>query len=238
MSRLRAWCKRLACALGARGADEEFDRELESHIQLHVDDKLRSGMSFEEARRRAKLKLGGVEQVRQLYRERTTLPSAESFLQDARFALRVFTRKPAFSAVLVIVLALGIGGNTAMFSIVNAVLLRPLPYKNSQRLVVVWQASEQHRSTGEWFDNYRQFEEWQRDSRSFEKLAALSWATNGQALLWRGKTRNVLAIPASVDFFSMLGVSAAMGRTFEAQDLREEPSNIMIGAFGEVLVMD
>ncbi|MFL6440317.1 MAG: ABC transporter permease [Terriglobales bacterium] len=145
----------------------------------------------------------------------------ESLIQDARFGLRVLLRRPAFTTVVVVVLALGIGANTAIFSIVNAVLLRPLPYRDSDRLVLVWQSSKEHRATGEWFNTYREFEEWQRNSRSFEKLAALTWAVSEKTLVWHGKTQNILAIPTSVDFFSMLGVNAAIGRTFEQSDLNE-----------------
>ena len=118
-----------------------------------------------------------------------------------------------------------------MFSIVDAVLLRRLPYRNSDRLVVVWQSSKEHRSTGEWFNTYSEFEDWERNSRSFEKLAALSWAVGDSTLGWHGKARNVLAIPASVDFFSMLGVPAAIGRTFEQQDLNEGCTTVLSHAF-------
>ena len=110
----------------------------------------------------------------------------ESLIQDARFGLRVLFRRPAFTTVVVVVLALGIGANTAIFSIVDAVLLRPLPYRDSDRLVLVWQSSKEHRATGEWFNTYREFEEWQRNSRSFEKLAALTWAVH--IVLPRGRT--------------------------------------------------
>ncbi|MBV9181257.1 MAG: ABC transporter permease, partial [Acidobacteria bacterium] len=222
MSRVRAFYKRLAGVLGRPGAVEDFDRELESHLQLHIDESVRAGMTLDEARRKAIRKLGGLEKTKQAYLDRLTLPSFESLLQDARFALRLFTRKPAQVAVIILVLALGIGGNAAVFSMVNAVLMRPLPYRDSHRLVVVWQSSDQHRNTGEWFDTYREFEEWQNNSRSFEKLAALSWATSDTPLVWRGRAQNVLAIPATVDFFSMLDVSAAMGRTFERQDLAQD----------------
>src|SRR5437660_1511283 len=155
----------------------------------------------------------------------------ESLIQDARFGLRVLFRRPAFTTVVVVVLPLGIGANSAIFSIVDAVLLRPLPYRDSDRLVLVWQSSKEHRATGEWFNTYREFEEWQRNSRSFEKLAALTWAVGDKTLVWRGKTQNVLAIPTSVDFFSMLGVNAAGGRTFEHPDLNEGCTAVLSHAF-------
>ena len=157
--------------------------------------------------------------------------SLESLIQDVRFGARVLFRRPAFTIVIVVVLALGIGANTAIFSIVDAVLLRSLPYRDSDRLVLVWQSSQEHRAAGEWFNTYREFQEWQRSSRSFENLAALTWAVSERTLAWRGKTESVLAIPASVDFFSMLGVNAAVGRTFQRSDLNEGCAAVLSHAF-------
>jgi hypothetical protein len=85
-------------------------------------------------------------------------------------------------------------------------------------LTIVWQSSPEHRATGEWFDTYRDFEEWQRRSRSFAGLAALSWATGGKTVEWHGKRERVLAIPVSAGFFSMLGVQAQYGRVFQPRD--------------------
>lgn len=150
-----------------------------------------------------------------------TVSFLETLLQDSRFGLRFLARRPAFSVIVILVLGLGIGANTAMFSIVNAVLLRRLPYKDSERMVVVWQSSNQHRDTGEWFNTYSEFEEWQQKSRSFEKLAALSWAEPPKSLVWQGQRRKILAIPVSLDFLPMLGIAAEQGRTFEPQDLKE-----------------
>lgn len=143
----------------------------------------------------------------------------DSFLQDVHYAFRQLRKSPGFTVTVIATLALGIGANTAIFSVVSAVLLRPLPYKNADRLVVVWQTDAAHRGTGAWFDPYREFEEWQRSSRSFEKLAAMSWATSDKTLLWGGKPIGLLALPASTDFFSMLGADAQIGRTFSQTDL-------------------
>jgi predicted permease len=143
----------------------------------------------------------------------------ENLIQDLRYGLRMLAKRPAFTAAAVLVLALGIGANTAMFSVVEAVLLKPLPYQHPDRLTVIWQADAQHRATGAVFDPYREFETWQRYSHSFEKLAAATWANTGETLLWRGDRREVLSIPVSVDFFSVLGVQASQGRTFTRADL-------------------
>jgi predicted permease len=154
----------------------------------------------------------------------------EGLIQDVRFGLRMLAKRPGFTVAAVLVLALGIGANTAMFSVIEAVLLRPLPYQHPDRLVVVWQTDSKHRETGGWFDTYREFEVWEQYSHSFEKVAAASWATGGETLLWHSDRRDVLAIPVSVNFFSMLGVPAQQGRTFTAGDL-DNPCSVVL-AYG------
>jgi len=141
------------------------------------------------------------------------------FVSDIRYSLRQLSLHRGFAITVVLTLALGIGANVAIFSIVDAVLLRPLPYKNPDRLVVVWQTDATHRGTGAWFDAYREFEEWQHGSHSFEKLAALTWATSGKILVWNNKPMGLFAVPASSDFFSLLGIPAQIGRTFSRNDL-------------------
>src|SRR5580704_4065453 len=144
----------------------------------------------------------------------------ENFVRDLRHSLRQLTRSRGFALMTVLTLALGIGANSAIFSIVEAVLLRPLPYQHPERLVVVWQTDAAHRDSGAYFNTYREFDIWRQHSRSFEKVAALTWATGATTLLWQGKPLDLLTIPASVDFFSMLGMSAQLGRTFAPRDLQ------------------
>jgi predicted permease len=140
--------------------------------------------------------------------------------RDLRFGLRQLKRSPGFAVMVTLTLGLGIGANTAIFSIVEGVLLRPLPYQHPERLVVIWQTDAFHHDSGAFFNAYREFEAWQQHSRSFEKLAAFSWATGPHTILWQGKPLDTLALPASVDFFSMLGQSARLGRTFAQTDLQ------------------
>jgi hypothetical protein len=167
----------------------------------------------EEARRVALLKLGGMEQAKESYRERRGLPLLESLLQDLRFGLRMLAKNPGFTVVAVLTLALGIGASTAVFRIVDAVLLKPLPYQGADRLVAVWSTEIGQRDT-KIFAPYRDFEEFKAHNHSFEQLAALTWARAGEILTWRGAPHEVLAIPASANFFSLLGIPAAKGRTF------------------------
>ncbi len=113
----------------------EFDAELESHIAMDSDDSMRAGLSSEEAHRQAVLRLGGAEQTRQAYRDRATLPPVESILQDVRFAMRQMRRAPGFTITAVLTLALGIGANAVIYTLVDSILLRPLPYAQQNRLM-------------------------------------------------------------------------------------------------------
>ncbi len=139
--------------------------------------------------------------------------------RDLRYGIRQLGRSPGFAIMALLTLALGVGANTAIFSLIEGVLLRPLPYQYPDRLVVVWQTDAVHRDSGAYFNTFREFEGWQENSHSFEKLAALTWATGPRTMLWQAKPIDALTIPASVDFFSMLGAHAGMGRTFSQHDL-------------------
>jgi putative ABC transport system permease protein len=207
--------------------EEDLNDELRFHLERQLEKYLNSGMSREEASRRIRLEFGTINRVKEQCRDAQGTTLFTDFAQDVRYGLRVLRRAPGFVAVTVFILALGIGANTAVFSILDAVLLRPLPYKNADRLVAVWQRVPPEK-IGMVFDTYRMFDEWNRSSHSFEKLAAATWARDAGALLsWKGQMREVMAVPASVNFFSMLGVAAAQGRTFESSDL-ENPCTVVL----------
>ena len=211
--------RRILNLLSRSTVEREIDAELEAHIEMRAADNVAAGMPPAEARRDALLKFGNPTVMKEKVAGVDAALSLDSVLRDIHYACRKLRKSPGFALTVIATLALGIGANTAIFSIVDAVLLRPLPYKNPDRLVVVWQTDAAHRGVGAWFDPYREFEEWQRGSRSFEKLAAMSWATNGNTIIWRGKPVGVVALPASTNFFSMLGVDAQIGRTFRQEDL-------------------
>jgi putative ABC transport system permease protein len=138
---------------------------------------------------------------------------------DLQYGLRTFRKSPGFTAVAMLTLALGVGATVTVFSVVEAVLLRPLPYQNGDRLVAIWLGHVKDKSLAKIFASYNDFEHWQRTSQTVEQFAAATWATGDQIITGRGAPKVALAIPVSVDFFSLLGVSPIRGRTFEAADL-------------------
>lgn len=134
---LRSVFIRLTSLFRRRHLDRELSAELESHLQLHIDDNLRAGLSPAEARRIALLKLGGVEPTKENYRDLRGMPFLEKLLQDFRFAFRIFRKNPGFSIIVVLTLALGIGASTAIFSIVYNGVLYPFPYRSADRLTAI-----------------------------------------------------------------------------------------------------
>src|SRR5205823_3029434 len=143
----------------------------------------------------------------------------DPLIQDLRYALRLVARKPGFAAIVTLTLALGIGANTAVFSIVEAVLLRPLPYKDPSRLVSIWLRNVHETGTSKMFDTLRDYRAFAR-ARSFEQAAVATWAIGGRLLRGYGPAQEILAMPVSESFFALLGVEPALGRAFVPEDLQ------------------
>jgi len=225
MKALRAMVVRIAGLFDRDHRDSELRAELESHVQMHVDDNLRSGMTYEEARRQALLKLGGVEKVTEAYREQRGLPFLETSIQDVRYAFRGMRRNLGFTCVALLTLALGIGANSALFSVVNGVLLNPLPYPDSGRLTILYSSSKnfQHGSV-----SYANFLDWQAQTKSFSSMAAFrddDWNLTGQS-----EAERLHGYMVSSGFFHTLSVAPVMGRTISAEEDRiGGPPVVMIG---------
>jgi putative ABC transport system permease protein len=214
MRRLRALCVRLAGFFRKKRDERELAAELESHLQLHIEDNLRAGMSAEEARRRALIKFGGIEQTKEAYRDRRGLPVLETFFQDLRFAVRMLRKSPGFTAVSVLSLALGIGATIAIFSVIYALALRKLPVERPEELV------ELDRGTGLGLNGHS-YAEWKvfRDRQNiFSSVLAYNYFDARFVIADSNGQQDVYGAYVSGDYFSTLGVSAVLGRVLQSSD--------------------
>src|SRR5215813_15491058 len=173
MTGLRVFFQRLLGLFLRRKLERELEEEIRSHLEMQIEDNLRQGMSVEDARRAARLRFGGVEQVKEAYRDKSRLGWIESLWQDLRYGVRTLMKSPGFAFVAVLTLALGIGANTAIFSVVHAVLLKPLPYTDPERLVMVWESDA--KTGGEFDVRIMNFLAWRDEQQVFTQLAAFQY---------------------------------------------------------------
>ncbi len=222
---LRSWLRAaFRNLLHKRQVEDRLDDEVRSWADLLTDEKIAAGLSPAEARRRALAESGGVEQVKQAVRDRRAGIGFEIFAQDLRYALRQLRRSPGFAALAILTLAIGIGANTAIFSFVNAVLLRPLPYPNADRLAILW--SGLGYSNRAPFSSFELFRMRQRATQ-FDQLAGI-WVTNG-ALPGDGDAEQVKVADVTSNFLQLLCPRPALGRFFGPQDdLENAPDTIIL----------
>ncbi len=221
---LPAWLKRFTGLFSNDRREQEFDLELESNLQLHIDDNLSAGMSPKEARRDAILKLGGLEPTRQAYRERGTLPLFDTVLQDLRFAFRQLYKKPGFAATAILVLSIGIAASTAIFGLVDAALIKPLPYKDADRLLAVTEKAPLFPRANL---SYLDFVDWKRMSNVFSSFDVYT----GSGYLLRGSagTEMVNGARVSSGFFHTLGITPILGRDFySGEDVPNGPKTVIM----------
>ncbi|HEY3927370.1 MAG TPA: ABC transporter permease [Candidatus Koribacter sp.] len=208
---------------GDRG-DARLRAEIQEHIALQTEENLRAGMAPDEARRQALLKFGSAEVIQETYHAQRSLPFVETLLQDVRYGIRVLAKNPGFTIISVLTLALGIGANTAIFSIVYGVVFRPLPYPQPQNIVQLTQSSP--RGSDEQDVTYSQLAFLKEHATGFESLAG--YTVVGFNLGVHNNTVRVKAAPVSPDYFRVLGIQPMLGRDFVPQDNGGNGSRVAI----------
>jgi predicted permease len=209
-----------------RGAqrDGEVAAELESHLQLHIDDNLRAGMTPEEARRQAILKLGGIESTRQFCRERNTIPFFDHLIQDIRFAIRQLSKNRVFTGTAIFVLALGMCASIAIFAFVDAALLKPLPYRNPTRLLGVFEKVQLFPQSNLSYPDYL---DWKQRNTVLSSLDI--YGHNGFSLRTPAGVQPVEGARVSDGFFHTLGVTPILGRDFRpGEDLPSAARTLLL----------
>jgi predicted permease len=203
----------LAALIRMRRLDRELEGEILAHLELAERDAIQAGASPEEARRAARRRFGGIEQVKEEHRDRRSFRWIENLLRDSRHGLASLAHDPGFTAVAVGVLALGIGANVAMFSVVDAVLLRPLPFPQSDRIVGVWEAPRPGATNA---TSTLDFLDWRRLGTVFEAMAAED--SISAALTSKGEPMRLAGKVVTTDYFKVFATGARLGRTFTPEE--------------------
>ena len=224
------WVRRLRAFLRKRALDVDLDQELAAHLEMAIEDNLARGLSREEARRVALISIGGLQQAREKHREARGLMTLDILGHDIRYTLRTLGRDRGFTAVAVLILALAIGANIAVFSVVNTILLRPLPFPNAQQLV--WIAPPPAKC-GLSCATYSTdaYDEFRVHTRSFQDVTgyfAFSSPDNLKLSRNGGSPIPATSIDVIHNFFQVLGVQPAMGRAFSAEDGRHGAAPVVI----------
>lgn len=219
--------------------DRELDAELAAHIAMLADEHVRRGMTPADAERAARMAVGGLTQLRDAHRETRSLPAIETLMRDLRYAFRTLRRDAGFTTFAILIVGLGIGASATVFSVLNTLILRPLPYAHADRLVWSWNLSDD--GVTEWSWQVGHFVDFQRETRSFEDLTAyytyssaddftLSGGdASGGASGGEAGAMRVSSVRVVQNFFAFLGVQPTLGRTFTAEEsLWNGPRAVML----------
>ncbi len=206
-------------------------RELRAHLEMLTEENIRRGMDSEEARYAARREFGGVEQAKELYRDQRGLSLLESLIQDIRYGLRMLAKSPGFTVVVVLTLALGIGANTAIFSVTEAVFLRRLPFPHSEQLVMVWENVHlPHYQNDQNTPAPGNFADWKNRNTVFSGMAAIgyrSWNLSGT-----GEPVRIEGEAFSAHIFSVLQVYPMLGRAFTSDEDRTGDAHVALLGYG------
>src|SRR5579863_890707 len=227
--RLRQLALRFLAHFRAPALDSDLDAEMASHLQFAIEDNLQRGLPPAEARRQALIQFGGPQQSREIHREARSFAALDEILQDLRYTLRTLRKDPSFTLIAIVILALGIGANIAVFSVVNTLLLRPLPFPDSHQLFLI---APPPSHCGLSCDTYSAdaYEEFRAQSRAYQDVTGYFAFSTPDNLRLTGLAEPEPATSIEVigNFFQVLGVEPAMGRLFTADEVRGGPHPVAL----------
>ena len=206
-----------------RRPDADLDEELRAHIDLAIAEHRKMGVSDSAARTKALVEFGGITQIKEEYRRQRGLPFMETLLQDLHYARRQFARSPGFAVSAILTLALGIGASTAIFSVVEGVVLAPLPYPQADRLMMLLESRPNVQQLG---ISYPDYQDWKRNTHSFENAAAVAW--RDYVLNEPGTPEHVHGMEVSSGLFSTLGVKLMQGREISSSEDKRDGAPVAI----------
>jgi putative ABC transport system permease protein len=219
------WLRRLRFYLRGDRFDRELSEEMKFHLELKVEENLRAGMNAAEARAAARRQFGNPTLIQEASREMWSMRSIETLLQDLRFGGRVMLKRPGFTFVVILTLALGIGANTAIFSVVNGVLLRSLPFNNPERVLSLW-ATDARRGQNRRAVSYPNFDDWRSQQAVFEYVAA--YDVTSATLNGYGSPEQLRGIRVTAELFPLLGTPALHGRWFSSLEAQTNDATAVI----------
>ncbi len=217
---LRDAAARVRAFFRKRDLDGDFEAEIDSHLQMAVDENVRRGMAPDEARRKALIRFGGGAMARELHRDARGLPALDNLLQDLRYALRSLRRDAGFTLFAVLIVGLGIGASSTVFSVVNTLLLRPLPFPDSSRLV--WLANHDTSGLSGQTTQVGHLLDLREQNRSFSGLGGYNafYGIGDNQLTGDGEPERLTGVPVSENFFTVLGVQPVVGRLFNEEECK------------------
>jgi predicted permease len=219
----RLW-KRLRALVRKKEMERELDEELRYHLDRDIEQNLQRGMSPQEARSAALRAFGGMEQAKEECREARGVRFIEDLWQDLRYGGRMLLKKPGFTLVAVVTLALGIGANTAIFSVINALILNPPHIAEVERVAAIWRTTKDKRTEG--YVSYLELQDWRVEGGSFEEIAA--YKPYGFILLNEKEAERVQGMRVTANFLSLLKVKLIRGRDFQVEEERRGAEEVVI----------
>jgi predicted permease len=225
MTRLRIFLFRLWALVRSRQMDREIEDEITSHLAEATEEYVRQGLAPEEARRAAQRSFGGVTQTKEVYRQVRSFMWLEELSRDLRYALRTLRKSPTFAATAAATLALAIGANTAMFSVLNAVLLRPLPYRSPEQLAMLW-TEDPTQNLREGRSALWDVEQWKSQSQSFADMATFDSVST--TLTGADGAEQIVGASISSNLLPLLGLQPVRGRTFSSEEVEQGKRLVLI----------